>query len=1141
MRISLLFHCFSTLNLLILCNGATRLYYLCIKEIEWNYAPTGRNVISDTNITLDQDASVFLQQGRDRIGSIYKKAVYKQYSDGTYTREIQQPAWLGYLGPVIKGEVGDVLIIHLKNDASRPYTVHPHGVFYKKDSEGSLYPDNTHGDDKKDDAVPPGGHHTYVWNVTEDHAPTSDDPSCLTWIYHSHVDAPCDIATGLIGALLTCKRGVLDGTSLTRTDVDRDFILMFSVVDENMSWYLDDNIKHYAESDSVIKDDEEFQESNKMHAINGYLFGNLPGIEMCSGDHVSWHLFGIGNEVDIHTAFFHGQTLTIRNHRSDVVSLFPATFVTAEMLPSHIGKWLLSCQVNDHLKAGMLALYKVNECYKSSNNYQLNGKKREYFIAAEDILWNYGPSGTDNDSGKSLTEPDSYSEIFFKKGPKTIGGEYWKVKYVEYTDSSFQTVKKQNASEHHLGILGPVIKAEVGDNITVVFFNNASRPYSVQPHGVLHEKGSEGTIYNDGEVWHGSAVNPSEKKTYSWMVPQHVGPTASDPPCLIRMYYSGVDPIRDTHSGLVGPLVICRPGSLNEDNRQIGVDKEFYLLFIIFDENLSWKLNDSMLNVWGELKSTLLEESEFLDSNNMYSVNGFVFSNLPGLEMCKGENVSWHLLGLGSEHDVHAVVFEGNTIMLDGKRRDSAVIFPHTFVTATMQPDNTGTFGVICQSNHHFLGGMKQHYQVFECDNKPRMYGESFKVVRVYYLMAVELEWDYSPDRTWELARHNRAGNESYGDTFVGKEDNLIGSKYKKVVYKEYTDETFKTRKERSEDEEHLGILGPLISAEVGDIIIIVFKNNATHPYSVHAHGVQELNLGQRSAAMPGEIVTYEWLIQQRSGPGQGDSHCITWAYYSTVHLVKDLHSGLIGPLVVCQKGLLNPKGRRKDIDREFALLFLVFDENESWYLEDNIRVYLNKELPEMDLENSAFVQSNRMHAINGMVYANLHGLSMYQGDRVDWYLLGMGTDTDIHTVHFHAESFTYMSTTRHRADVFDLFPATFQTVEMVVTNPGTWLLHCHVSDHIHAGMEITYTVIQKRDKAIPATVKTRESDSNNKVILFGQSVAHVKAELMLTALSVAGIVLLVVVFFLTGVTCYLSKKKGTYENHITRLPLNIL
>ena len=50
-----------------------------------------------------------------------------------------------------------------KNNASRPYTMHPHGVFYRKDSEGAGYADGTAAADKKDDAVPPGGTHVYNW------------------------------------------------------------------------------------------------------------------------------------------------------------------------------------------------------------------------------------------------------------------------------------------------------------------------------------------------------------------------------------------------------------------------------------------------------------------------------------------------------------------------------------------------------------------------------------------------------------------------------------------------------------------------------------------------------------------------------------------------------------------------------------------------------------------------------------------------------------------------------------------------------------------------------------------------------------------------------------------------------------------
>lgn len=48
------------------------------------------------------------------------------------------------------------------------------------------------------------------------------------------------------------------------------------------------------------------------------------------------------------------------------------------------------------------------------------------------------------------------------------------------------------------------------------------------------------------------------------------------------------------------------------------------------------------------------------------------------------------------------------------------------------------------------------------------------------------------------------------------------------------------------------------------------------------------------------------------------------------------------------------------------------------------------------------------MKGINGRLYANLQGLEMTQGHKVDWYLLGMGNEVDMHTVHFHAETFTY-------------------------------------------------------------------------------------------------------------------------------------
>lgn len=59
-----------------------------------------------------------------------------------------------------------------------------------------------------------------------------------------------------------------------------------------------------------------------------------------------------------------------------------------------------------------------------------------------------------------------------------------------------------------------------------------------------------------------------------------------------------------------------------------------------------------------------------------------------------------------------------------------------------------------------------------------------------------------------------------------------------KSVYRQYT-EGFGAIKPRSAEEEHLGILGPVIRAAVGDRIIVHFKNNTRFPASIHPHGVQ--------------------------------------------------------------------------------------------------------------------------------------------------------------------------------------------------------------------------------------------------------------------------------------------------------------
>ena len=53
-------------------------------------------------------------------------------------------------------------------------------------------------------------------------------------------------------------------------------------------------------------------------------------------------------------------------------------------------------------------------------------------------------------------------------------------------------------AEQHLGVLGPSIRAEVGDIVHVVYRNTVRFPTSIHVHGLLYEKGSEGAPYEDG-------------------------------------------------------------------------------------------------------------------------------------------------------------------------------------------------------------------------------------------------------------------------------------------------------------------------------------------------------------------------------------------------------------------------------------------------------------------------------------------------------------------------------------------------------------------------------------------------------------------------------------------------------------------
>jgi FtsP/CotA-like multicopper oxidase with cupredoxin domain len=190
-------------------SGKIRTYYVAADEVDWDYAPSGRD--EAMGHPFDELEKGYTEPGPHRIGRVYKKAVYREYEDPSFSKRKVRPldqAYLGLLGPILRGEVGDTIKIVFKNNASHPFSMHPHGVLYQKDSEGADYNDGTASADKADGAVPPGATHTYVWQIPERAGPGPQDPSSVFWLYHSHADELQDVASGLFGVIVVTRRGM---------------------------------------------------------------------------------------------------------------------------------------------------------------------------------------------------------------------------------------------------------------------------------------------------------------------------------------------------------------------------------------------------------------------------------------------------------------------------------------------------------------------------------------------------------------------------------------------------------------------------------------------------------------------------------------------------------------------------------------------------------------------------------------------------------------------------------------------------------------------------------------------------------------------------------------------------------------------
>jgi len=343
-----------------------------------------------------------------------------------------------------------------------------------------------------------------------------------------------------------------------------------------------------------------------------------------------------------------------------------------------------------------------------------------------------------------------------------------------------------------------------------------------------------------------------------------------------------------------------------------------------------------------------------------------------------------------------------------------------------------------------------------------------------YYIAADTITWNYTPSGTNQISGQPF---DSVERTFVEPGGASIGHVALKAIYREYTDSTFGTLKARPAAWEHLGILGPLLRAEVGDTIRVVFHNNLGFAASMHPHGVSYTKASEGApyaagkgeealtgnAVPPGATHTYIWPVPERAGPASGDASSILWMYHSHVKEGQDPSTGLLGPIIITARGMSRPDGTPKDVDREFVVAFDEIDEASSHYLMTNLRRYAIH--PESAQVAMVFAlpqvvpppvgQFNFKETLNGFMYGNGPLPTMRVGERVRWYLMA-STGFEIHSPHWHGNT---VQIAHMRTDVTALLPMGMVVADMVPDNPGIWLFHCHLSNHLRMGMQSRYEV----------------------------------------------------------------------------------
>lgn len=219
---------------------------------------------------------------------------------------------------------------------------------------------------------------------------------------------------------------------------------------------------------------------------------------------------------------------------------------------------------------------------------------------------------------------------------------------------------------------------------------------------------------------------------------------------------------------------------------------------------------------------------------------------------------------------------------------------------------------------------------------------------------------------------------------------------------------------------------GPTIQVNQGDRVRIIVDNHLPEATSMHWHGFDIPNDmdgapgASQDPIAPGGRFVYEFTLRQEG----------TYFYHS--HMAMQEMMGMIGAFIMHPKEAYKPR-----VDKDFAIIMQEY-----------------AILPNIKVPNSMNMEFNWL-TFNGKSGPANTPLIVRHGERVRLRFINLGMDH--HPIHLHGHQFVVTGTEGGRQPESTWGPgntvlvgvAQARDVEFVASNPGDWMLHCHLPHHM--------------------------------------------------------------------------------------------